>query len=147
MCSVLIVECNDVFRRSFKEILKLYLPTLRISESVDGSDALGTIARTSPDMVFIGIRLPGRSGLELTREIKDRHPHVTVSILTNYDMPEYRITAQQYGADHFLLKDSMTGAEIAALVKDVAERRKRRSPGRRETHRGLGELVGGAVNN
>ena len=74
MSSVLIVDNNDFFRRSFKEILKMYIPSLSVDESIDGSDALTKIAQSSPDVVFIDIRLLGKSGLKLTREIKELHP-------------------------------------------------------------------------
>jgi DNA-binding NarL/FixJ family response regulator len=124
MSSVLIVENNDFFRRSFKEILKMYIPSLSIDESVDGSDALAKIGRTSPDVVFMDIRLPGKSGLELTREIKDHYPDLVISIFTSYDIPEYRRIAEEYGADHFLLKDALTGAEIAAMIKAIIRKKK-----------------------
>jgi DNA-binding NarL/FixJ family response regulator len=129
MPSVLIVENNDFFRRSFKEILKMYIPSLLVYESVDGSDALAKIDQTSPDIVFMDIRLPGKNGLELTREIKDLHPDVVISIFTSYDLPEYRKIAEEYGADHFVLKDALAGAEIAAMVKCVIEKKKVRAPG------------------
>jgi len=125
MPSVLIVENNDFFRRSFKEILKMYIPSLSVDESVDGSDALTKINQSSPDVVFMDIRLPGKNGLELTREIKGIHPNLVISILTSYDFPEYRKAAEEYGADHFLLKDALTGAEIAAIVGAAIEKRKR----------------------
>jgi DNA-binding NarL/FixJ family response regulator len=124
MPSVLIVENNDFFRRSFKEILKMYIPSLLVYESVDGSDALAKIDQTSPDMVFMDIRLPGKNGLELTREIKGHHPEVVISIFTSYDLPEYRKIAEEYGADHFVLKDALAGAEIAAMVRCVIEKKK-----------------------
>lgn len=131
MSSVLIIENNDFFRRSFKEILKMYIPSLFIEESVDGTDVLRKIENTHPDVIFMDIRLPGKNGLELTREIKCSHPNVVISIFTNYDLPEYRLVAEKYGADHFLLKDTLSGAEIAALVKSVIARkssRNRREP-------------------
>ncbi|MCE5337048.1 MAG: response regulator transcription factor [Desulfobacteraceae bacterium] len=141
MYSVLIIEKNEFFRRSFREILKLYIPTLTISEFSDGTDALSTIESTPPDMIFIGIRLSGKNGLELAREIKAKYPKVAVSILTSYDMPEYRNVAKRYGADHFLLKDSMTGAQIAALVKESADRKRRRPPGRNESQPAVADLA------
>ena len=125
MPSVLIVENNDFFRRSFKEIIKMYIPSLSVYESVDGSDALTKINESSPDVVFMDIRLPGKSGLELTREIKGLHPSLIISILTSYDFPECHKVAKEYGVDHFLLKDALTGAEIAAIVGAAIEKRKR----------------------
>lgn len=127
MPSILVVENNDFFRRSFREILRMYIPSLSVEESADGSDAIAKISRNLPDMIFMDIRLPGKSGLELTREIKSSYPDVVVSIFTSYDLPDYRKIAEEYGADHFLLKDALTGAEIAAMVKDVADRRKKKT--------------------
>jgi YesN/AraC family two-component response regulator len=106
----------------------MYIPSLRISESVDGSDALAKIAQTTPDVVFMDVRLPGRNGLQLAREIKELHPNIVVSIFTNYDLPEYRKVAMQCGADHFLLKDTLSGAEIAGIVKAVVAKNKASAP-------------------
>jgi DNA-binding NarL/FixJ family response regulator len=131
MSSVLIVEDNHFFRSSFKEILKMYIPSLSVDESVDGSDALTKIGQTPPDVVFMDIRLPGKNGLELTREIKGLHPNLVISIFTSYDLPEYRKVAKECGADYFLLKGALTGAEIAAMVKAVIEKKKGNT---RETH-------------
>jgi DNA-binding NarL/FixJ family response regulator len=47
-----------------------------------------------------------------------------ISIFTSYDLPEYRKIAEEYGADYFVLKDALTGAEIAAMVKAVVEKKK-----------------------
>ncbi len=130
MPSVVIVENNDFFRRSFKEILKLYIPSLAVYECADGADILDMIRQTRPDVVFMDIQLPGRNGLELTREIKTAHPEVAVSIFTNFDIPEYRTRAVDCGADYFLLKDTISGAEIAALVKCVAVKNAALKPGK-----------------
>ncbi len=124
MSSVLIIENNDFFRRSFKEIIRMYIPSIAINELSDGSEVHKRIEETNPDIIFMDIRLPGKNGLELTREIKNIHPDVVVSIFTSYDLPEYRTTAERYGADHYLLKDAMTGAEIAAMIKAVISRKK-----------------------
>jgi len=124
MSSVLIIENNDFFRRSFKEVIRMYIPSIAINELSDGSEVHKRIKETNPDIIFMDIRLPGKNGLELTREIKNSHPDVVVSIFTSYDLPEYRTTAERYGADHYLLKDAMTGAEIAAMIKAVISRKK-----------------------
>ena len=58
-------------------------------------------------MIFMDIRLPGKSGLELTREIKSSYPDVVVSIFTSYDLPEYRKIAKMRGGPLFL-KDALT---------------------------------------
>ena len=119
MHSILIVENNEFYRQSFMEILRLYLPSLVIAEAVNGREALEKIEIQPPDIVFMDIRLNGKNGLELTKEIKARNPAIYIVILTNYDYSEYRETAFWFGADHFLLKDAVSGAEIAELIKRI----------------------------
>jgi len=59
-----------------------------------------------PEAIFMDVRLPGESGLELTRKIKAQYPDIIVVIITNYDLPEYREAAYESRADHFVSKDS-----------------------------------------
>ncbi len=74
-----------------------------------------------PDLIFMDIKLPGESGLELTKQIKDEFPETIVIVLTNYDLPEYRVAAYESGADHFLGKGLSTAEEILGLVDSVLD--------------------------
>jgi YesN/AraC family two-component response regulator len=93
---------------------------MAIEEAANGIEAMQKIDSFCPDLIFMDIRLPGESGLDLTRKIKKQCPTVKIIILTSYDLPEYRETAQKYGADHFITKGSSTWEEIATLVKSIA---------------------------
>ncbi len=119
MCSVLIIENNEFFRKSFAGMLKSRLPTLAIDESGDGNEAIEKIGLNVPDIIFLDIRLPGKNGLELTKEIKTRYPEMKIGIFSNLDLPEYRVTASKCGADYFLDKSALCCSEIVALVEDL----------------------------
>ncbi len=134
MSSVLIIEDNSFFRKSFSDFLRSYLPSLLVEESADGIEALQKINSALPDIVFMDIGLPGVNGLELTREIKEAHPEITISIFTSYDIPEYREKAYQCGADHFLVKGSLTGSEIVAMIKLILMEKGKRLKGKRTLH-------------
>jgi len=90
-----------------------------ISEANDGEEALREIEIATPNLILMDIRLPGESGLELTRRIKDRYPEVSIVILTSYDLPEYREAASRYKANHFLSKSSATKQGIISLVESI----------------------------
>jgi DNA-binding NarL/FixJ family response regulator len=90
-----------------------------VEEAENGEDALDKIETLSPHLVFMDIKLPGQSGLEVTRKIKAQYHGIRVIILTSYDLPEYREAAKQYGADHFLSKSSSSREEILALVDSI----------------------------
>jgi DNA-binding NarL/FixJ family response regulator len=65
------------------------------------------------------IRLPGESGLELTKRIKESHPHIAIIILTDYDLPEYREAARNGGADAFVPKGALSLTDIGALIDSI----------------------------
>ena len=121
MFQILIVEDNAPFRQSLREMLCEQFPTMRVEEAQDGEDALDKLETISAHLVFMDIKLPGQSGLEVTKTIKARYPEVRVIILTSYDLPEYREAASQYGADYFLSKGSSSREEILALVDTVSD--------------------------
>ena len=119
MFQALIVEDNAPFRQSLKDMLCEQFPTMDVEEAEDGDEALRKIEILSPHLVFMDIKLPGQSGLEVTREIKARYSGIRVIILTSYDLPEYREAAENYGADYFLSKGSSSREEILALVDSI----------------------------
>ena len=119
MFSVLVIENNEFFRKSFAGMLKSHLPALAIDETGDGNEAIAKMDSKVPDIIFLDIRLPGKNGLELTKEIKTRYPEMKIGIFSNVDLPEYRVTASRCGADYFLNKSALCCREIVALVEDL----------------------------
>ncbi len=116
----LIVEDNDPFRQSLKEILCERFPSMVVEEAGSGKEALQKIETFLPLLVFMDIKLPDENGLEVTKKIKARHPEMIVIILTSYDLPEYREAADLYGANYFLAKGSSSREEIVSLVEAIS---------------------------
>ncbi len=115
----LIVEDNATFRKSLSEMLTERFDDMRVSEASDSGEAQEIISSNTPDLILMDVRLPGESGLELTRRIKRDHPEITVIMLTNYDLEEYRDAARNYGADFFMPKGTSSWEEIIELVETV----------------------------
>jgi two-component system response regulator YesN len=119
MFRTLIVEDNLFFRDLLKETLHSRFPSMAISEAGNAEEALDEIDTLPPDLIFMDIRLPGESGLELTKKIKTQHPDITIIILTSYDLPEYREAANKFQANYFLSKGSSTKESILTLVESI----------------------------
>jgi two-component system response regulator YesN len=117
MTKTLLVEDSSHFRQLLRDHLKERFPSMSIEEATDATEAMNKIDSFCPDLIFMDIRLPGVNGLELTRRIKEKCPDIHIIVLTSYDLPEYRETARQYGANHFIAKGSTTMEEILALAK------------------------------
>jgi DNA-binding NarL/FixJ family response regulator len=120
MLKVLIVEDNRIFREAFKKGLLDYFPFMVIEEAANSDDALQKIKGGPPDLIFMDIRLPGINGLQLTQKVKKDFPDINIAILTDYDLPEYRQAAVQYGADCFFIKNSFKWDELKVLVQSIS---------------------------
>ncbi len=123
MFRMMLVEDNVIFRETLRDTLHLRFPSIEVTEARNGEEALEKIGSLPPNLIFMDIRLPGQSGLELTEKIKKLHPEIVIIILTNYDIPEYREAATRFKADHFFSKDSMTIEEVVTLVKPMLSKK------------------------
>jgi len=97
-------------------------PSIVLGEAADGAEAMEKVESFLPQLIFMDIKLPGQSGLEVTRRLKALHPDIQVVMLTSYDFPEYREAARASGAYGFLSKGSSTAEEIQDLVKGLWEK-------------------------
>ena len=115
----MLVEDSSSFRQIVKINLQDQFPSMDIIEAADSTEAFQKIHGHPPNLILMDIRLPGESGLELTRRIKADYPEVTIIILTSYDLPEYREAAIQCKADYFFFKGALTTDGVFTLVKSI----------------------------
>ena len=117
MLRIMTVEDNIPFREMFKNNLLSEFPSMEVIEAANGEEAFKRLASYPIDLVFMDIRLPGENGLDLTSKIKAKYKDVTITMLTSYDLPEYREAAARCEADGFIVKDLMKWDQISAMVK------------------------------
>src|ERR1035437_1294396 len=93
----------------------------RCISSYDSAEgALARLAEEKPDVILMDINLPGRSGIECVREVKDRDPSVLVVMLTVYEDTEQVFQALQAGATGYLLKRTPP-KQLLEAVTEVLE--------------------------
>lgn len=92
-----------------------------VAAAADGEEALRLAQELRPDVACLDIRMPGLSGIEVTRRLcaDDADPQVPVLILTTFDIDDYVFGALEAGASGFLLKDADPDV-IAGAVRRVA---------------------------
>jgi DNA-binding NarL/FixJ family response regulator len=154
---VLLVDDQALIRAGFRMILEAEEDLEVVGECGDGTQAIDSVKRFSPDVVLMDIRMPEMDGIEATRRIVggDGETAVKVLMLTTFDLDEYVYDALRAGASGFLLKDVPADqlvdgirlvAQGDALLAPSVTRRliqefSRSSRGRADRPTGLDELT------
>jgi DNA-binding NarL/FixJ family response regulator len=103
---VLLVDDDTLVRKGLAQLVASCVEGSVVSEAADTTEALAILETSEHDIVVADIRLPGRDGLELLREIRALRPQLPVLMLTGHDDPDYVKSALAQGAAGYLLKDS-----------------------------------------
>jgi DNA-binding NarL/FixJ family response regulator len=124
---VLIADDHAVFRRGLEMVLDDESDIEVVGEAGDGHEALEKAQSLMPDVVLMDVRMPRRSGIQATREIKELLPHVKILMLTISDEEEDLYESVKAGASGYLLKEIST-EEVAEAVRSVHDGLSRISP-------------------
>ena len=119
---VLLVDDQALIRAGFRMILEAEEDIEVVGECGDGTQAIDSVKRFSPDVVLMDIRMPEMDGIEATRRIVggDGDAAVKVLMLTTFDLDEYVYDALRAGASGFLLKD-VPADQLVAGIRLVAQ--------------------------
>ncbi|MBB4826781.1 DNA-binding NarL/FixJ family response regulator [Sporosarcina luteola] len=118
MINVLIVDDQPLIREGLSSLLNLQEDIHIAGTAVEGADALVQASRLEPDIVLMDIRMPGVNGVEGTKLLREKMPHIKVLILTTFNDSELIFDALEEGASGYLLKDMPTET-IAKAISTV----------------------------
>ena len=104
MLTVYIVDDSDVMRERLAELISDIVGIKLAGQSGNPFDALQSIKAQHPDIVILDIRLPGKSGIDVLKDIKKESPPPIVIMITNYPYRQYRQGCMAAGADYFFSK-------------------------------------------
>jgi DNA-binding NarL/FixJ family response regulator len=113
---ILIADDHAVVRRGLREILTEAIPTARFSEACSGEEALSRMAEIPTSVLVLDINMPGRSGLDVMRDVKRDYPRVPVIILSMQPEEQYAVRCLRAGAAAYINKDSAP-EELAQAIK------------------------------
>jgi nitrogen regulation protein NR(I) len=101
MQTILIVDDDKSIRYSLKRMME---KDFSILTAQNGEEALSQFTENPPDLVIMDIKMPGRGGIEVLKEMKSIDPRSLVIIMTAYGTTETAIEAMKYGAFDYILK-------------------------------------------
>jgi DNA-binding NarL/FixJ family response regulator len=120
MITVLLADDDVLVRQGLRVLVESAGDLTVVAEAADGDQAVELARSALPDVVVMDVRMPGRDGIDATREISSwEAPRPRVLVLTTFDLDEIVHDALEAGADGFLLKRS-TPDELIAGIRTVA---------------------------
>ncbi|MDH3944627.1 MAG: response regulator transcription factor [Anaerolineae bacterium] len=115
MLKILLVDDHEVVRLGLKALLSNYPSFEVVAEASNADESVSRALEYKPDVVVMDIRLPGRSGIDATREITEALPDTKVIILTSYAEDELLFDAIDAGAYGYVLKQIGSDDLVHAL--------------------------------
>lgn len=116
----MVVDDHVIVREGLKALLELEKDMEVVYEAASSTECLKMLNQCNPNVVLLDLKMPGIGGIEATRLIKQKHPHIKVILLTNYDDEEYILEAIKAEADGYLLKDVKKG-DLVRIIRLVLE--------------------------
>ncbi|HVE46187.1 MAG TPA: response regulator transcription factor [Acidimicrobiales bacterium] len=116
---VMVVDDHEVVREGVAAVLAAAGDIVVCGEAGTVGRAVEMADATLPDVVVMDVRLGAESGIEATREIRDRRPEVKVIMLTSFASDDALFASIMAGASGYVLKQ-IRGAELVEAVRSVA---------------------------
>jgi len=130
---IFLADDHPVVRRGLRALLESEPYFKVVGESSDGLETVRLVRKLKPDVLILDLKMPGLSGLEVTRRVKQVSPLTRVIILSIYGDKSHVIDALKSGAWGYVLKEANVDELITAIKQVVA--------GRRYLSQSLSELV------
>jgi DNA-binding NarL/FixJ family response regulator len=115
---VVIADDHPLVRSGIRSLFHTIPEVVVLDEVANGFDLLQLLDSVRPHVVITDVSMPGMDGLQALREIRARHPHVRVIVLSMHDEPEVVKAAISAGASAYLRKDS-SDFELASALRSV----------------------------
>ena len=115
---ILIADDHAVVRRGLRDILTDALPGASFSEAGNGDEVLSHLGKSSAALLVLDINMPGRSGIDVLRDVKHMYPRLPVIILSCHPEDQYAVRCLRAGAAAYINKDGAP-EELAIATKKI----------------------------
>jgi two-component system, NarL family, invasion response regulator UvrY len=117
---ILLADDHAVVRRGMKDILAQEFKKAIFGEARNAQEALDLVWKENWDVVVLDITMPGRSGLEVLREIKKSKPRLPVLVLSMHPENQFAVRVLKRGASGYMTKESAPDELVGAIKKVLA---------------------------
>ncbi len=120
MIRVLLADDHRIVRAGLKELLSETGDIAVAGEANDGTEALARIREDEYDVAVLDMSMPGRSGIELIRQVKQEKPRLPILVLSMHSEEQYAVRALKAGASGYLTKESAADQLVTAIRRIAA---------------------------
>ena len=114
---VLIVDDHVMIRQGLRQILADAFPLAVFGEAQNGNDALLQVDKQPWDVVLLDITMPGKSGLDVLKQMVDSQPNMAVLVLSMHPEDQYAVRVLKTGAAGYITKNTASEEVIGAVKK------------------------------
>jgi len=118
--SILLIDDHNLFREGLKTIIRRDTQFTVVAEAKNAEEGVRAALRAKPDIVLLDISLPGRSGIDVAREIRGRLPETLIIMVSMFSRPDLVKEAVEAGATGYVTKGS-TSETLLQSIRAVAE--------------------------
>ncbi len=120
---IVVADDHQIVRQGLRTVLEASTDFAVVGEAASGLDVPSLVERTRPDVLVLDLMMPGLNGLEVTRQVHQKHPGTRVVILSMHGTESYVLEALRSGAMAYLLKSGSSSELLDAVRAVVAGKR------------------------
>jgi len=117
MTHILIADDHTIVRKGLKQILSEGMKNVEFSESSNASETLSRVTSKKINILILDLSMPGRSGLDLLKDVKAQAPKLPILVLSMYPEDQYALRVIKAGAMGYMTKDSAPELLVNAVTK------------------------------
>jgi len=114
---ILIVDDHAVVRRGLQQIVLDEYEDLVFGEATNGQEALDSLNDQDWDVIVLDISMPGRSGLDVLKEIRRERPTLPVLVLSMHPEDQFAVRVLRAGASGYMTKETAPDELVTAINK------------------------------
>ncbi len=117
---ILVADDHAIVRAGLKQILSANSDMEVAGEAQNGQEALDAISKDHWDVVLLDMSMPGLSGIDLIKRIKEKKPEINILVLSMHQEDQFAVRALKAGASGYLNKDSASELLVSAIRRVAA---------------------------
>jgi DNA-binding NarL/FixJ family response regulator len=119
MIRIVVADDHTIVREGLKQLLSAASDLSVVGEAQNGHEVLQRVRELEFDVLLLDLSMPGKSGIELIKQVRAEKPKLRIMVLSMHQEPQYAVRAIRAGASGYLTKESAS-AQLVSAIRKVA---------------------------